>query len=66
MVGLVISPVVEATLTKCPKPYFRKTGSAGPIPYRTFAPKQVLKNGCLPLLTWSDELNRHSFIAGPT
>jgi hypothetical protein len=24
------------------------------------------KNGCLALLTWSDELNRHSFIAGST
>src|SRR5580698_656268 len=35
MVGIVISPAVEAMLTKCPKPCLRKTGNAAAMPYRT-------------------------------
>lgn len=37
MVGLTISPAVEAVLTKCPKPCLRETGGAAAMPYRSHA-----------------------------
>src|SRR5882762_8727671 len=35
MVGTILSPAVEAVLTKCPNPCLRKTGSAAAMPYKT-------------------------------